>query len=112
MSGFHIQNPSELKALNQQEKNGLSSPQRLETVNNWNHLSLLLPISQKSGFLIMPKKILPKTLFIYKEILEERITPAIGYLKLEQIKPIYLINFYNSLQENGVRKDGKKGGLP
>ncbi|WP_243120651.1 tyrosine-type recombinase/integrase [Pelotomaculum sp. FP] len=53
----------------------------------------------------------PKTLFRYKDILITRILPAMGHLKLEQIKPFHLMEFYKNLQEDGIRKDGKKGGL-
>lgn len=53
----------------------------------------------------------PKTLFRYKEILYSRVIPAMGHLRLDQIKPFHLIEFYKNLQEDGIRKDGKPGGL-
>jgi integrase len=57
------------------------------------------------------KNLAPKTYARYKEILEGRITAALGHYKLEQIRPPHLIRFYSDLQEDGVRKDKKKGGL-
>ena len=47
----------------------------------------------------------------YYERLMKRITFAFGHLKLEQIKPLHLTQFYKNLQEDGVRGDGKSGGL-
>lgn len=57
------------------------------------------------------KNLAPKTLFRYKQILESRIFPAMGHLKVEKITPVHLMKFYANLQEDGVREDGKKGGL-
>ncbi|MCL6447623.1 MAG: site-specific integrase [Armatimonadetes bacterium] len=57
------------------------------------------------------KNLAPKTLFRYQQILEGRVIPAIGHLKLEQIRPIHLMEFYNNLQKDGIREDGKPGGL-
>jgi len=51
----------------------------------------------------------PKTFYRYKEILNSRIVPALGYMKIAQLRPVYLNKFYKSLQQDGVRKDGKKG---
>ncbi len=52
----------------------------------------------------------PKTVAGYKEKLT-RILQAIGHLKVEKIKPTHLMEFYANLQEDGVRLDGKSGGL-
>lgn len=57
------------------------------------------------------KNLAPKTLFRYKQILESRILPAMGHLQVEQIKPFHLMEFYANLGEDGVRMDGKAGGL-
>ncbi|MCL6560226.1 MAG: site-specific integrase [Firmicutes bacterium] len=57
------------------------------------------------------KNLAPKTLFRYKQILESRVLPAMGHLKVEQIKPFHLMEFYANLQEDGIREDGKPGGL-
>lgn len=53
----------------------------------------------------------PKTLHRYNEILNTRIIPAIGHIKLIQLQPTHLTKFYNNLREDGIRSDGKKGGL-
>lgn len=54
------------------------------------------------------KQLAPKTLFRYKQILEDRIIPALGHLHLDKIKPNHLLSFYNNLTEAGIRKDGKE----
>lgn len=46
-----------------------------------------------------------KTNFRYESMLKGRISKALGHLKLEQIKPLHLIDFYNNLHEIGVRED-------
>ncbi|SHF31303.1 Site-specific recombinase XerD [Desulfofundulus australicus DSM 11792] len=53
----------------------------------------------------------PKTVHRYRQMLETRILPAMGHLKIEQIKPLHLMEFYKNLQEDGIREDGKPGGL-
>jgi len=53
----------------------------------------------------------PKTLYRYKEILNSRILPAMGHLKIDQIKPTHLLEFYANLQEDGIRMDGRPGKL-
>lgn len=57
------------------------------------------------------KSLAPKTLFRYKGILESRVLPAMGHLKIEQIRPAHLIEFYANLREDGIREDGKPGTL-
>ncbi|MHC1719111.1 MAG: tyrosine-type recombinase/integrase [Clostridiaceae bacterium] len=47
----------------------------------------------------------PKTLFGYKEMLENRIFPAIGRIKLNKLQPTHLMEFYNNLREKGIRLD-------
>lgn len=51
-----------------------------------------------------------KTLARYKELLKFNILPAIGRLKLEQIKPMHLLDLYTAMTKDGARRDGKKGG--
>ncbi len=46
----------------------------------------------------------------YKELLA-RVLDAMGHLKLAQITPLHIIKFYTNLRADGVRKDGKPGGL-
>lgn len=53
----------------------------------------------------------PKTLHRYKELLDSRIIPALGHIKLNKLQPTHLTEFYNNLREDGIRSDGKPGGL-
>lgn len=53
----------------------------------------------------------PKTLHRYKELLTTRIIPALGHIKLNKLQPTHLVEFYNNLREDGIRNDGKPGGL-
>lgn len=52
----------------------------------------------------------PKTLLEYNNLLS-RIIPALGNIKLVQLQPTHLTKFYNNLREDGIRQDGKPGGL-
>lgn len=49
----------------------------------------------------------PKTLYRYKELLDTRIIPALGHIKLSKLQPPHLTSFYNNLREDGIRTDGK-----
>lgn len=49
----------------------------------------------------------PKTLYRYKEMLDKRIIPALGNIKLEKLQPTQLLDFYNNLTEEGIRLDTK-----
>ncbi len=53
----------------------------------------------------------PKTFLGYKRMLEQHIIPALGCARLDQIKPLHIVEYENSLRQNGARKDGKKGPL-
>ena len=53
----------------------------------------------------------PKTLARYKDLLNKRILPALGHLRIDKIRPVHLLSFYNNLAEPGLRLDGKKGAL-
>lgn len=53
----------------------------------------------------------PKTLHRYKELLKSRIIPTLGHIKLNKLQPTHLTEFYNNLREDGIRTDGKPGGL-
>ena len=57
------------------------------------------------------KNLAPKTMHRYKKMLESRILPAMGHMKLEDIKPFHILQFYDNLQEPGIREDGKEGTL-
>lgn len=52
----------------------------------------------------------PSTIVKYKEELNDKILPALGNLKLTEIKPQRIYSFYLSMQKDGSRKDGKPGG--
>lgn len=58
------------------------------------------------------KELEPKTVFRYKEMLESRIIPTMGHLKLNKIQPTHLIEFYSNLTEAGIRLDTKYIALP
>jgi integrase len=51
-----------------------------------------------------------KTVSRYDDLLE-RINAVLGHKKLCDLKPPHLLQFYNMLAEDGIRKDGKPGGL-
>ena len=53
----------------------------------------------------------PKTFLGYKQILEHHVIPALGCARLDQIKPLHIVEYENSLRQDGARKDGKKGPL-
>ena len=45
---------------------------------------------------------------VYRVHLESRIKPAFQYLRMDQIKPIHIINFLDNLSESGMRLDKVK----
>ncbi|HDR7252620.1 TPA: site-specific integrase [Bacillus pacificus] len=55
------------------------------------------------------KILAPKTFESYNVYIDSRIIPSLGHLRLDQIKPVHLMDFLESLEKE--RKDGKKGGL-
>ncbi len=50
------------------------------------------------------------TLTHYNEVLNHKILPALGHIKLSKLQPLHLQSLYNNLLEDGVRRDGKTGG--
>ena len=52
----------------------------------------------------------PGTVSKYTYELTERILPAMGHLKLTELKPPNLNAFFTSMLQDGARKDGKPGG--
>lgn len=52
----------------------------------------------------------PGTVVKYTQELNDKILPALGHLKLSEIKPHTIAKFFASMTRNGVRKDGKSGG--
>ncbi|MHB1406707.1 MAG: tyrosine-type recombinase/integrase [Desulfitobacteriaceae bacterium] len=53
------------------------------------------------------KQLAPKTLARYKDMLDSRILPTIGHIKLQKLQPNHLSEFYNNLAEAGIRRDVK-----
>ncbi len=51
------------------------------------------------------KNLKGKTYLRYKELLKGRFCQALGHKKLQDLKPVHLIGFYDNLQENGIRDD-------
>lgn len=51
-----------------------------------------------------------KTITEYKKLLK-RIDIALGHIRLSKLKPRHLSDFYDMLREDGIREDGKPGGL-
>jgi integrase len=49
----------------------------------------------------------PKTVFRYKEMLNTRIIPVLGNIKLNKLQPTHFLEFYNNLREKGIRLDKK-----
>ena len=52
----------------------------------------------------------PSTLTSYANYLDKQLIPRFGHIKLADIKPLHLLEFYQYLQTDGSRADGKKGG--
>lgn len=57
------------------------------------------------------KHLSPKTLYTYEQNLKNRILPAFGHLKIDEIKPLHIVDYLQSLEQDGGRNDGKPGGL-
>ena len=55
-------------------------------------------------------KMEPGTVSRYKVTLRDKISPALGHLKMTEIKPLTLTRFYNAMAKDGVRAFGKPGG--
>lgn len=53
------------------------------------------------------KQLEPKTYHRYKDMLNSRILPALGHIKLQKLQPTHLLQFYDNLKENGIRRDLK-----
>lgn len=59
---------------------------------------------------VAAQKLQPGTVGKYREELRDKILPALGHLKLSELKPHTLNAFFVSLTKDGARKDGKAGG--
>ena len=55
-------------------------------------------------------KLEPGTVEHYLQELDYKVLPALGHLKLSDLRPTNLNSFFLSLGKDGARKDGKKGG--
>jgi integrase len=53
----------------------------------------------------------PKTYLGYKQILEHHVIPALGVPGWTRLRPLHIVEYENSLRQDGARKDGKKGPL-
>lgn len=52
-------------------------------------------------------KLAPTTYAKYQRIIEVYIIPALGHLKIQDVRPIHVQKFVNALSEDNVRQDGK-----
>ncbi|OXM15438.1 site-specific integrase [Paenibacillus herberti] len=52
-----------------------------------------------------------KTQIMLQKNLKNQILPALGHMKLEDIKPLHIISLLDQLSKDGGRADGRKGGL-
>jgi len=52
----------------------------------------------------------PGTVTKYRQELNDKILPALGHLKLSELRPHRVNSFFASLTQDGARKDGKPGG--
>ena len=52
----------------------------------------------------------PATVTAYRSELDQKILPALGHLKLSELKPHNINAFFVAMAQDGARKDGKSGG--
>ncbi|AGR47480.2 integrase [Brevibacillus phage Abouo] len=57
------------------------------------------------------KELSQKTLITYNRYLNNRIIPTFGHMRLDEIKPFHIVNFFSDLSEEGSRHDRKAGSL-
>lgn len=57
-----------------------------------------------------PNQLEVTTLSMYKKVIEQRIIPSLGNLKIGKIKTYHVEKFFLSLAQDGARLDGKEGG--
>ncbi|WP_257349076.1 tyrosine-type recombinase/integrase [Pseudalkalibacillus decolorationis] len=57
------------------------------------------------------KHLSAKTLETYGYPLKNYILPTFGHARIGDVKPIHIINYLDSLEQDGIRKDNKPGGL-
>lgn len=56
------------------------------------------------------QKLQPGTVEKYRAELEEKVLPALGHLRLSELRPHNLNAFFVGMTKDGARKDGKPGG--
>lgn len=59
---------------------------------------------------VAAQRLEPKTVSGYRKELEDKILPALGHLKLSELRPHTLNSFFVGMTKDGARKDGKPGG--
>ena len=59
---------------------------------------------------VATQRLEPKTVSGYRKELEDKILPALGHLKLSELRPHTLNSFFVGMTKDGARKDGKPGG--
>jgi len=57
------------------------------------------------------KDLAPKTLARYQSMLDQRILPHIGHIKLADINRNHIVKVYEAMTQGGTRLDGKEGSL-
>jgi integrase len=57
------------------------------------------------------KHLAEKTQYTYRSHLKTRIMPTFGHLRLDQIKPLHIVSFLDSLSKEGTRLGYRKGDL-
>lgn len=57
------------------------------------------------------KQLAFRTYSTYESNLKTRILPVFGHMKLEDIKPLHIVDFIEKLNRDGGRMDNKSGGL-
>ncbi|MGC1137750.1 site-specific integrase [Bacillus sp. B38] len=60
---------------------------------------------------ILYKKFAHRTSEMHESHIKNYIVPSIGHRRLDQIKTMHIVDFMDSLEKDGIRKDGKAGGL-
>lgn len=57
-----------------------------------------------------PQNLQPGTVEDYKDELNSKLLPALGHMKLSDIKPVVLNSLFVAMTKDGARKDGRGGG--
>ncbi|PNQ78905.1 tyrosine recombinase XerC [Paenibacillus sp. F4] len=57
------------------------------------------------------KHLAERTLYVYENSLKTHIIPVFGHMRLDQVKPLHIVDYLESLSKEGSRHDRKKGSL-